>query len=200
MRELKLKYFIDLVSNVGAQSKTDAKMLQEAQQAMNRAIVGTNVSWTDYNRLTLLAGKNTAMMKEVLTGTTDKFAALDRALSSVGRNTSLERQLGYMQRLASATDAALSRARTLNQAGGAALMNLPQTAATLGAAGYGARAVLAPPIRAYASLEEATQDLRIAMTDASGKVSKDFDKISAEAIKLGNQLPGATKEDRKSVV
>ncbi len=194
MRELKLKYFIDLVSNVGPKAKTDAKALQEAQAVMTAAITGTNNKFLDYNKLTALAGKNTGMMKEVLTGTTDKFLALERAMAAVGRNTSVERQIGYLQRLTQATDRALQSARRLNASGGAALSRLPETAAAVGAGGYAARAVMAPPIRAYSSLEDATQDLRIAMTDASGQVSKDFDKISAEAVKLGNQLPGTTKD------
>ena len=68
MRELKLKYFIDLVSNVGAKSTADAKLMQRAQEVMNAAITGTNSKFLDYNKLALLAGKNTALMKEVITG------------------------------------------------------------------------------------------------------------------------------------
>lgn len=194
MRELRLKYIIDLVSNVGAKATADAKTLQQAQEVMNRAITGTNDKFLDYNKLALLAGKNTSTMQEIITGATNKFAALDRALAHVGNNTSIERQVGYLQRLGQAVDAAHARAQKLRTSLAQGIENAP-AAFAYGAGGYyGARTVMAPPLRAYSSLESATQDLRIAMTDAKGQVSKDFDKISAEAVKLGNQLPGTTKD------
>lgn len=194
MRELKLRYFLDLVSNVGAKAQEDAKLMQIAQEAMNAAIVGTNNKFLDYNKLALLAGKNTGLMQEVITGATNKFVALERALDQVGRNTSLERQVSYAQRLAGAYDAAKVKAASLRQVVAQGLGNAPERFAEVAGGYYGARAAVAPPVRAFSNLESATEDLRIAMTDASGKVSKDFDKISAEAVALGNQLPGTTKD------
>lgn len=194
MRELKLRYFLDLVSNVGAKSQADAKLMQQAQEAMNAAIVGTNNKFLDYNKLALLAGKNTGLMQEVITGATNKFVALERALDHVGRNTSLERQVGYAQRLAGAYDAAKVKATALRQVVAQGIGNAPERFAELAGGYYGARAVVAPPVRAFSNLESATEDLRIAMTDATGKVSDEFDKIRAEAVTLGNQLPGTTKD------
>lgn len=194
MRELKLKYFIDLVSNVGTKARTDAKLMQDAQAVMNAAITGTNNKFLDYNKLSALAGKNTAMMQEVITGATNRFTALDRAISQLGHNTSTERQIGYLQRLASAIDQANSRAQRLRDSLAHGLGKAPEAFAAAAGGYYGARSIVAPPIRASSSLEAATQDLRIAMTDSKGQVSGDFGRISAEASKLGNQLPGTTKD------
>lgn len=194
MRELKLKYFLDLVSNVGAKSQAEAKLMQQAQEAMNAAIVGTNNKFLDYNKLAVLAGKNTGLMQEVITGATNKFVALERALDHVGRNTSLERQVGYAQRLAGAYDAAKVKATALRQIVARGIGNAPERFAELAGGYYGARAVVAKPVSAFSNLESATEDLRIAMTDATGKVSGEFEKIRAEAVQLGNQLPGTTKD------
>lgn len=194
MRELKLKYFLDLVSNVGAKAQADAKLMQTAQEAMNRAIVGTNDKFLDFNKLSLMAGKNVGMMQEVITGATNKFVAMERAMALVGRDTSLERQAGYAQRLGAAYDSAKVKGAALRQTIAAGIGNAPERFAEVAGGYYGARAVMAKPITAYSTLEAATEDLRIAMTDAGGKVSRDFGKISAEAVLLGNQLPGTTKD------
>lgn len=57
----------------------------------------------------------------------------------------------------------------------------------LGALVYG----LAKPA---VQLDQAFTDLRVAMMDSSGGVSAAFDKIKAEAIDLGNKLPGTTAD------
>lgn len=194
MRELKLRYFLDLVSNVGAKAQADAKLMQQAQEAMNAAIVGTNNKFLDFNKLNVLAGKNVGQMQEVITGATNKFVAMERAMAQVGRDTSVERQTGYVQRLGQAYEAAKVKATSLRQVVAQGIGNAPERFAEMAGAYYGGRAVLAKPITAFSTLESATEDLRIAMTDASGKVSGDFDKISKEAVALGNQLPGTTKD------
>lgn len=194
MRELKLKYFIDLVSNLGPKAQADAKAMQQAQAVMAAAITGTNNKWLDYSKLALLAGKNTAMMQEVITGATNKFAALDRAISQVGNNTSLERQLGYLQRLGAAADQAYSRTLKLRMALADGLDKAPQAVAAMTGSYYGAKAGMLPPLKAYASLEQATMDLRVAMTNSRGQVPASFAHISDEAVKLGNELPGTTKD------
>lgn len=194
MRELKLRYFLDLVSNVGAKSQAEAKLMEKAQEAMNAAIVGTNNKFLDYNKLAVLAGKNTGLMQEVITGATNKFVALERAMDHVGLNTSLERQVGYAQRLAGAYEAAKTKAAALRHVVGQGLAAAPEIAAGAVGGYLGARAVMAKPVAAFSNLESATEDLRIAMTDATGKVSDEFARIRDEATKLGNQLPGTTKD------
>jgi TP901 family phage tail tape measure protein len=194
MRELKLKYILDLVSNVGARAQADARVLEKAQEAMNRAIVGTNDKFVDYNKLTLLAGKNTATMQEILTGATNKFAALDRAMTQAGHNTSIERQTGYLMRLGQAADRAYERTARLRELGKRGLDLAPEIGGAVAGGYFGARQVVAPPLKAYASLEQATMDLKVAMTNAKGEVAPAFDKIGKEAVQLGNELPGTTKD------
>ena len=194
MRELKLKYFIDLVSNLGPKAKADAKAMEEAQAVLNNAITGTNNKFLDYNKLALLAGKNTSTMQEVLTGATNKFAALDRAISQAGSNTSLERQTNYLRALESAAAAAGERMQALRRATASALDKAPDLIAKTAVGGYAAERVLAAPIKAYASLEEATTDLKVALMHKGGSVDKNFEAISKVAVDLGAKLPGSTKD------
>lgn len=166
MRELKLKYFLELVSNISTKAQQDAQAIEVAHRRI----------------------------KAEITGTTDRFTTLDRVITRVGVNTSTERQISYMQRLGASIDSASNRALKLRQNMAHAVDKAPEWAAQ-SAAGYaGAKTVMAPPLRAFSSLESATTDLKISMLDANGKVSKDFEKISIEAVKLGNQLPGTTKD------
>ena len=53
---------------------------------------------------------------------------------------------------------------------------------------------LAPAISAYAELEDASVSLQTQMMDANGKVSSYFEKINAQAVQLGNRLPGTTAD------
>ena len=38
MRELKLKYFIELASNIGSKARTEAQALEQSQRAMQQAV------------------------------------------------------------------------------------------------------------------------------------------------------------------
>jgi TP901 family phage tail tape measure protein len=62
------------------------------------------------------------------------------------------------------------------------------------AGAYGAERVVAPAIRAYANLEEATTDLKVALMHKGGTVDKNFEAISKVAVNLGAKLPGSTKD------
>lgn len=194
MRELKLKYVIDLVSNLGPKAQADAKSMEQAQAVMAAAITGTNNKWLDYSKLTLLAGKNTSTMQEVITGATNKFAAMDRAMTQLGNNTSLERQAAYLQRIGRAAEYAQGKAQAMRDALAHGLDKAPEAFARVTAGAYGAQAIVAPPVRAFSSLEAATTELKTAMLTAKGRVDENFAKISAEAVQLGNQLPGSTKD------
>lgn len=166
MRDLKLKYILELVSNIGSKAASEAQVLEEAQRRMNRAV----------------------------SSTADQVLGLDKALAKVGSNTSTERQIGYMQRLAGSVDAVSNKVQRLRQQIAKGIDKAPELAAQ-GAAGYaGAKTMMAPPLRAFSNLESATAELKISMLDAKGQVSADFGRISDEAVKLGNQLPGTTKD------
>jgi len=116
MRELKLKYFIDLVSNVGQRAAQDAKVMEQAQRQMQAAIVGTSNKLNDWDKVTAKTVKDVGLMQSVLTGTTSKFVALDRAMNSMGTNSGSSRQVGYMQQLANQIEKARAAATKLRDA------------------------------------------------------------------------------------
>lgn len=194
MRELKLRYFIDLASNIGARAREDARVLDQAQKIIQGAITGSNSRLTNWNNLTVKATGNTRQMQEVLTGATNKFAALDRVMTRVGTNTSMERQVGYMRRLAEVTDRAIQRTTKLKELAAKGVEAAPEAAAAVAGGYYAAKRVTAPFINDYSNLESATTDLKVAMMDKDGKISKDFEAIASEAKKLGEKLPGGTKD------
>lgn len=203
MRELKLRYFLELVSNIATKSRSEAQVLQEAHRKIDKAVSDSAGKVLGLDKGLSKVGSNRgaerqAEMQRRLHGriatTTQGLSGLDRAITRAGNNTSTERQIGYMQRLGNAIQSATQRHGRLRQALASGLERGPELAAAAVGGYYGARTMLAPPLRAFSGLESATEDLRISMLDAGGKVAKDFDKISVEAVKLGNQLPGTTKD------
>lgn len=194
MRELKLRYFIDLASNIGARAREDARVLDQAQKVIQGAITGTNNRLTNWNTLNARATGSTRQLQEVLTGASNKFAALDRVMTRVGTNTSMERQLGYMRRLVDVTDRAIQRTTRLKELAGKGIAAAPEAAAAVAGGYYATKRVTAPFINDYSNLESATTDLKVAMMDKDHKISKHFDAIAAEAKRLGEKLPGGTKD------
>ena len=166
MRELRLKYFIDMVSNIGNKSMSEAKVLEEAQRRM----------------------------REAVTGTTDRFRRLERAMIDAGGNTSIQRQIGYVQRLAGAIETASNKALNLRRALASGVDKLPQAVGQIAGGYYGAKRIMAGPINAFSTLESATTDLKIAMMTKGAKVSDDFEAIKKIAVDQGNKLPGTTKD------
>lgn len=165
-QELRLRYFIQLASNIGVTSRREAQEYERAQQQMGRATRDTDRSAKD----------------------------LDRTLNQLASNTSVERQARFFDRLADSVGRAQTRARQLKDTLAQGLQNAPEMAA-MGVAGYyGAKTMMAPPVRAYADLESATTDLRVAMMDAKKQVHGSFGAIAREAEKLGDFLPGSTKD------
>lgn len=58
----------------------------------------------------------------------------------------------------------------------------------------GFAAALAVPAKAFAGLESSAVNLQNVLMDKNGNIPKVFEAINAEAIKLGNQLPGSTED------
>lgn len=87
MRDLKLRYFIELASNIGAKARADARTVEAAQNTMQAAV------------------KKTA-------GATDK---LDASLARMGTSRAAERQTMYMRRLGQGIDQTTAKARSLAQ-------------------------------------------------------------------------------------
>ena len=85
MRELKLKYFIELASNIGTKARAEAQALEQSQQAMQRAV----------DKTTATVGR------------------LDSAFARFAANSATERQIGYMARLGAGIDQVATKMRTL---------------------------------------------------------------------------------------
>lgn len=177
MRELTLKYVIQLASNIGQKSEAEAKLLEQAQKRMQEATQATS---KDTDKLIDKVGKSS---KDVST--------LNSKLTELGNNSSLRRQIDYVDRLSGSLERAAQRYTQMAAAAAeAAMRHGPEIAAGATAAGY----AVSKPLRAYANLEQAQTDLRVAMMDRTGGVSKYYGAISKEALSLGNQLPGTTKD------
>lgn len=163
MRELKLRYFLDLVSNVGAKSQAEAQLLNKAQEAIKSAIGGTNAKLVDYDRIILRAGRNTGLAAQAITLASASAVALDRALGRLGTNTSLERQAHYAQTLA-------ARYRDMQKAAEGAAKAIP------GIAAGGAAAIYATDRIARAPMEYSLRLAHMANTaygdrDAQGRIA-----------------------------
>lgn len=85
MRELKLRYFIELASNIGAKSQSEAQAVERSQRAMQAAVDKTSGS----------------------------VRGLDTAFARWGASQAAERQLGYMRRLAQGIEQTTAKARNL---------------------------------------------------------------------------------------
>lgn len=101
--------------------------------------------------------------------------------------------------MARAQDASIRKVRELRHELGELtkmqrLGQAAQVGAAVGAGGMAAKAVIDNPVRAYADLEAAQADLKIALMAKGGKVSAAYDEIMRQATDLGNKLPGATKD------
>lgn len=118
MRELKLRYFIDLASNIGQKARTEAQAVEQSQRAMQRAVDKTSTS----------------------------VRGLDSAYARFAANSATERQIGYMTRLGQRIDQVNAKMRNLAELSATALKNVP--ALTAGAAGgfYAGRAMLEKPM------------------------------------------------------
>lgn len=60
--------------------------------------------------------------------------------------------------------------------------------------GRGILTALETPVKAFADLNEASTDLRVAMMDNLGRIPPQFGEINKQAVALGNVLPGTTAD------
>ena len=105
--------------------------------------------------------------------------------------------------LARAQDASIAKVRELKreindltkmQKAGQVAQNAAAGATTLAAGAYAVKSVVDIPVRAYADLEAAQADLKVALMTKGGKVSAAYDDLNLQAVALGNKLPGTTKD------
>lgn len=146
MRELKLRYFIDLASNIGPRARADAQAVEQAQKAMQGAVGSTNAKLRDWSNNTATATRATQRLQETATSAATRVTALDRAMTRWGANTSAERQLGYMRRLMTTIEQVESRAARMTRTLGAGLDKLQRGFMAGGAGGYVLANALKAPV------------------------------------------------------
>lgn len=107
--ELRLRYFIQLASNIGVTAKREATEFERAQDQMTRSTRNTDRAARD----------------------------LERTLGQLANNTSVDRQVRFFDRLADSVGRARAQVRQLQQAIASGVAALPalSSAATAGAAG-----------------------------------------------------------------
>lgn len=159
-------FYLDLISNAGKKSEQDARLVERAQKQMADAADRTG----------------------------NRMSALERTMADLSRNTSVERQVMWMDRLARSVDNAKEKFGSLRRAMAEGSQRLPELLAEGVPAFMAGRGVISKPIKAFATLEDASAALRSALTDAKGQLDEAFPKILTNATKLGNQLPGSTKD------
>ncbi|GAB6035881.1 hypothetical protein JCM15519_04400 [Fundidesulfovibrio butyratiphilus] len=60
--------------------------------------------------------------------------------------------------------------------------------------GHAVLSALKTPVSAFADLDEASTNLRVAMMDNLGRIPPQFEEINRQAVELGNVLPGTTAD------
>ena len=172
MQDLKFRLMLDLISTVGARASQEGRQFEDAQRRMSDS--------TDR--------------------TASRFERLSRLTAGWGNDSSTERQVRWMEKLGQAVDQAHNKFQGLKRSLSAGLDKLPEIGMAVGAGAYAAKRVGLPPLQAFASLEEAVTELRMAMLRRDGTVGSGFDAISRAAIELGAKLPGTTKDFMSSAV
>ncbi|MES1977558.1 MAG: phage tail tape measure protein [Pseudomonadota bacterium] len=118
MRELKLKYIIDLASNLGAKARSEAQAVEQAQRSMQSSVDRTSG----------------AVMR------------LDSAYARFAANNATERQVGYMRRLAQSIDTVQGKMRGLAALTAKGIQNGPAAIAGATGAFYAAKTMLDKPM------------------------------------------------------
>lgn len=118
MRELKLKYFIELASNIGSKARSEAQALEQSQQAMQRAVDKTSAT----------------------------VGRLDSAFARFAANSATERQIGYMARLGVGIDQAAAKMRGLTSLATELAKKTPAAVAGAAAGLYAAKAITDKPV------------------------------------------------------
>lgn len=118
MRELKLKYFIELASNIGAKARSEAQAVEQSQRAMQGSIDKTGKS----------------------------LGALDAAYTRFGAGSSTERQIGYMRTLGLGIDQVTTKMRGLATLAAKGIQNAPAALAGVAAGVYAAKTMLDKPM------------------------------------------------------
>ena len=192
MREMRLKYFISLASNIDAKARRDAQVVEQANKQMQGAVQGTNAKLGEFGRQASQAGTAGERLRGVLNSAADRFIALDRAVGRFGANSSMERQIGYTRRLAQNYDLLLRKGRQLVEMAANVGSKLPGGVAAAVGTGYAINAALKGPMEYDTRLRAATA------TALAGRgvddLRKGREEIAALVIDATRKAPGSTRD------
>lgn len=203
MRELKLRYFIDLVGNVGAKAREMSQAVTGSQKEMQQSVDKTGVAVKkvgaehektaakakDAGRAVVQA-QGTAQQAIERTGVS--VGRLDAIYSRFGANNATERQARYMQQLAQGIDKASARMRSLAQLSATLAKNTPAAAAGVAGGFYAAKTMLDKPIDYDDKLRDVTSTAYAGQDVAALRLGKDqINKLVMETVR---QAKGATRE------
>jgi TP901 family phage tail tape measure protein len=126
---------------------------------------------------------------------TERLGDHEKALQSnvAKTNRELAEQRQQLDSLTAKTHKA-AKAKQLYQRTQAMAGKMAMAGAGMGAAGAVTAAGLKVPVTAYAAAEDSKMQLKVSMMQEGGKVSAEFEKINALAMKLGDKLPGTTAD------
>lgn len=161
---------LDEASRAARDLKTRHGELQAKQQALRSSLAGAGID-------TKQLASHQRTLKQEVEATTRAVTQQSSALAAA------KEQARQMQAARSTRDRMLGTRDKLAGYG-----------AGMTAAGTVTTAAAAAPVAAYAQAEDAATQLRIAMMQSNGSVSKDFELINDLAVQLGNRLPGTTAD------
>lgn len=126
---------------------------------------------------------------------TESLAQQEKMLTSdiAKTNQELQEQKNHLDAITAKTHKA-AQAKKLYQKTQALAGRMAMAGAGMGAAGAVGAAALKAPVTAFANAEDSKIQLKVAMMQSGGKVSEEFEKINALAMKLGDKLPGTTAD------
>lgn len=164
MRELKLKYFIDLVSNLGTKARSDAQAIEQSQRAMQAAVDKTGGS----------------------------LQRLDSAYARFAAGNATERQVGYMHRLSQGIDQASAKMRGLGQLVHTGLQKAPGALAGVAGGLYAAKAMIDKPMDYDMRLRGVTATALAGKS--IGELRSGQADINQLVVNAVRQAPGATRD------
>jgi len=176
---------------VNSANKTASASVAAANKSSAAVAESTTKSKTEYEKL--------AAARETLGVRPEKTIQREIQQTEAAYNRLAKSGVVGARELARAQDASIAKVKELRREMGELtkaqkLTQVAQVGASVAAGGIVAKSVIANPTRAYADLESAQADLKIALMTKGGKVSSAYDEVMKQATELGNKLPGATKD------
>jgi TP901 family phage tail tape measure protein len=179
-----------LKAQIEASVAPNKTLWREYDRAQNKVKILTNALHTEGEQLEQIQTKlHRAGIRTERLGDHEK--SLQSNVAKTNRELAEQRQ--QLDALTAKTHKA-AKAKQLYQRTQAMAGKIAMAGAGMGAAGAVTAAGLKVPVTAYAAAEDSKMQLKVSMMQEGGKVSAEFEKINALAMKLGDKLPGTTSD------